>query len=141
MKFFALGIAAPKGSARAFVRGGRAVVTAANAKTKPWEAVVAAEALAARPADWPMDQAYEVRMSFTFPRAKGHFNAKGEIKASAPKHITRKPDYDKLARAATDAMTFILWNDDAQVVNGLINKTYCAPGETPGAWIEVEVLP
>lgn len=141
MSFFSVGLAAPKGSAKAYVRGGRAVVTAANAKTKPWEGIVAADALRNRPPGWPLDRAYEVRMSFTFPRAKGHFNAKGEIKASAPRYHWKKPDCDKLVRCADDALTHVLWTDDSRVVNVIANKSYCAPDEVPGVWIEIEVLP
>ncbi|MGA9668433.1 MAG: RusA family crossover junction endodeoxyribonuclease [Terracidiphilus sp.] len=46
---------------------------------------------------------------------------------SAPASRTRptvKPDLDKLARSTTDALTGVLWADDAQVVEYSLNKIY-----------------
>lgn len=51
---------------------------------------------------------------------------------------TVKPDIDKLARAALDALTGLLWVDDSQVVRLTVSKDYCARGESPGAVIEIE---
>ena len=40
---------------------------------------------------------------------------------------TVKPDYDKLARAATDALTGVLYADDAQICQSTIQKKYGSP--------------
>ena len=45
-----------------------------------------------------------------------------------------KPDVDKLARAGLDAMTGVVFSDDAQVTEALVGKVY---GETPGLMCEV----
>ena len=59
--------------------------------------------------------AVEVVIEFTFTRP-----------ASAKKReqMIVKPDLDKLARAAFDSCTGILWHDDAQVVSATISKVY-----------------
>jgi Holliday junction resolvase RusA-like endonuclease len=70
-----------------------------------------------------------VALTFVFERPK-----------SAPASRTRptvKPDYDKLARSTTDAMTGILWVDDAQVVDAELHKIYGAPAHVQ---ITVELL-
>lgn len=48
------------------------------------------------------------------------------------------PDLDKLARSAMDALTGVAYADDGQVVEMILRKRYCAPGEVPGAQIWVE---
>lgn len=50
---------------------------------------------------------------------------------------TKKPDYDKLARMLSDALTAIVWKDDSQVCFSTINKVYAWEGNT-GATIVVE---
>ena len=69
-----------------------------------------------------------LRVSFTFyrPRPKGHFGAKG-VRPSAPRYPTTKPDVLKLARAVEDALTGVLWRDDAQIVAESIYKDYGEP--------------
>jgi Holliday junction resolvase RusA-like endonuclease len=47
---------------------------------------------------------------------------------------TVKPDLSKLYRAAEDAMTGIVFVDDAQVVEATVRKVY---GETPGLACEI----
>ncbi len=50
---------------------------------------------------------------------------------------TAKPDSDKLARSACDAMTGILWNDDSQVVSVCAEKRIARIGETPGCHLHI----
>lgn len=50
---------------------------------------------------------------------------------------TKKPDYDKLARMLSDALTHVCWNDDAQVCFATINKVYAWDGMT-GAMVVVD---
>ncbi len=139
MKFFVPGVPAPKGSARAFVIGGRAVVTAANKATRPWEQAVKIAAWEARdPNELVIAGAVEVEIEFLFLRKKGDFNAKGAMKPSAPRHHVKKPDSDKLLRCALDALTGVLFFDDAQVISASTAKRYCQPGEQPGCYIELE---
>lgn len=109
----------PQGSTKAFNVPGlkHPVVTADNAKTKPWrQAVVDAvrEQLGDRP---PLDGPVELSVRFYLPRPK-----------SAPKRVTepaKKPDLDKLMRAVGDALTAAgVWIDDSQVVAVTARKVF-----------------
>lgn len=133
-RVFVPGVPVPQGSTRAFVVKGRAVTTAANVKTRPWRADlqaglayhlqrtgIAGIALPTGPV--------AVGLSFVMPRRKS------EPKRTTPAH-TRKPDLDKLIRAVLDAMTGIVFTDDAQVNRILeAEKRTAAIGEQPGAWM------
>jgi Holliday junction resolvase RusA-like endonuclease len=41
-----------------------------------------------------------------------------------------KPDWDKIARSCSDAMTGIIYLDDAQIVEGHVKKEYGWPERT-----------
>lgn len=62
--------------------------------------------------------------------------------ASAPKTkwlpATKKPDIDKMERAIQDALTHVLWPDDAQVTHVIKFKRVAESGEGPGAHIWVD---
>ena len=134
--FTVFGDAAPKGSARAFVAGGRAVVTHDNKRTKPWQQCVQAEALLARQrmaVPRVLAGAVEVAVKFYFARPKS-------VSASRRPHHTVKPDLDKLARTVLDALTHVLIDDDAQVVSIAARKEYCTALDTPRAEIVVMEL-
>jgi len=140
LTFTAYGIPAPQGSTKAFMRPGmkHPVVTADNARTKPWrQAIVDAsrEVMAGRV---PMEGPVGVRVVFYLPRPK-----------SAPKRITepaKLPDLDKLVRALFDALTAAgVWRDDAQVVVVGARKAFAGgaqddsgPAGVPRACIVVE---
>lgn len=54
---------------------------------------------------------------------------------------TVKPDLSKLIRSTEDALTSIVWIDDAQIVeHGPMRKRYITNGESPGAKITIELL-
>ena len=133
-KFFAAGMPATKGSMRAFVRGGRPVVTHDNARTKPWQAVIgyAATQAGVRLASGPV----LVEARFYFPRPSGHLGKRG-LKPSAPAHpLTRSSgDVDKLARALLDALTGVAYADDSQVVELRASKGWS--DEMRGAGVAV----
>lgn len=65
--------------------------------------------------------------------------------ASAPKTkwlpATKKPDIDKMERAIQDALTHVLWPDDAQVTHVIKFKRVAEPGEGPGVHIWVDSVP
>jgi crossover junction endodeoxyribonuclease RusA len=133
ISFTAFGIPATQGSARAFLRGGRAVV-AHDSKSKllSWRSVVAAEAAKAFQATLlpaPLDVPLLLRVLFVLPRP-----------ASAPKrrvYPDRKPDLDKLLRALKDGMTGVIYTDDARVCRVVAEKVYGAPAR---AEVEVRLL-
>ena len=119
IEFVVYGTPIPQGSTKAFMRPGMRfpVVTADNAKTKPWrQAIVDAsrEKLAGRA---PIEGPVELYVTFYLPRPK-----------SAPKRVTepaKLPDLDKLVRAVGDALTAAgVWVDDGQVVLTRARKAF-----------------
>lgn len=54
---------------------------------------------------------------------------------------TKKPDIDKLERAILDALTHVIWSDDAQVTIVLKRKRVAEAGESPGVWVWVAEAP
>jgi Holliday junction resolvase RusA-like endonuclease len=124
----------PKGSAKAFVRGNRAIVVADNKETqRDWTAFVRDAARQVWGSRTPIDGPVRVVVDFVQPR-----------RASAPKRSTpahtRKPDGDKLTRCVWDALTHVVFVDDAQVVAWGGSKREAEIGEVPGARIKVERL-
>ena len=146
------GAPAPKGSTRAFVvyRRGRfqAAVTNDNPRTRPWAAVVRNAAIMARH-DWikarglgigavlvPMfarPAAVRIELEFVLPRV-----TKLPRRRMVPH--TSKPDLDKLTRAALDALTGVLYEDDSQVCAIVVTKRYAMVGEAAGCGIGVDAL-
>lgn len=71
-----------------------------------------------------------IELVFYRPRNKGHFGTgknAAVLKDSAPAYPDVKPDIDKLARCALDALKGIVWNDDGQVVAMPTFKTFGDP--------------
>ena len=141
MRFRVYGLPQPKGSTRAFFvkKLGRAVITNDNPKTKGWEKTVGIVAVASGllPEGTVAGGPVEVGLTFFLPRPKGHSNAKLRLLPSAPERHTKKPDLDKLARAVLDALTGIVWRDDAQVVKLTCAKVFADGDILPGVTIEV----
>lgn len=131
------GTPAPAGSKRAFVNKftNRAHVTDANPNAAPWKKEVS------QAAGRRMDELglailtgpLEVTFRFFRKRPLGHSGAKG-LKPSAPAYPTSKPDVLKLARGVEDALTGIVYADDAVIVNELLFKRYGFPER-----VEIEI--
>lgn len=135
--FWVPGRPQPAGSKRAFpIRrktGAMGVaVTDDNPATKGWQAVVLWEAAGA------MDSAgaemfagpLGLAVTFTLRRPKGHFGSgrnADKLRDSAPRWPIVKPDATKLLRAVEDAMSGVVWRDDAQVVEQMASKVYGSP--------------
>lgn len=49
---------------------------------------------------------------------------------------TKKPDFDNYAKTV-DALNMVVWQDDGQVVEATVRKTY---SDKPGMWIRVKPL-
>jgi crossover junction endodeoxyribonuclease RusA len=126
---FVPGKAIPQGSTKAYVVRGRARVTSDNAETVPWRADVSAyvRAVVGSQIQYP-SEAVALALEFRLPRRKA------EPRRVTPAH-TRKPDLDKLVRAICDALTGIVYTDDAQVVEMTVSKRTASLGEQPGALI------
>jgi Holliday junction resolvase RusA-like endonuclease len=138
--FAVVGIAQPKGSARAFVplkwareavqrgREPRAIITSDNPKSKGWQQLVAERAQTVAGGELFLGGVSLV-VTFTLPRP-----------VSLPKRVrlhTKQPDLDKLLRSTIDGMNGIVFRDDAQVVEIEARKVYTFGAEPPGAVITV----
>lgn len=124
--FTVYGVAQPKGSARAFIPKGwtRPIITSDNKGLRAWEDTIRAELQRVMGELEPFarqtlfDAPISLSIVFRLPRPK-----------SKPKHVTMptsRPDLDKCVRGAIDALTGVLFKDDAQVVAIVARKVYTA---------------
>lgn len=146
ISFFVPGIPAPGGSKR-FVgigkKTGRAIlIDAGGERNKNWRSIVGvcASAEMREKAIKSFNGPLRVKFDFVMPRRKGDFNSKGEVKESAPFFHTTRPDALKLARSTEDALTGIVWNDDAQTAMLEISKRYADKDEPCGCTITIQSL-
>lgn len=132
ISFTVPGKPATKGSVRAIVAGrtraGRpkAIAVADCERLKPWADAVGWAARAAMAGHYIMTRPVEIGARFRFARPK-------TTKLAVP-----APDLDKLLRAAFDAMTGIVYEDDKQAERVDAHKRWCEPGEEPGVDIVVK---
>lgn len=149
IRFEVIGVPQPGGSKNAFPlrhkdgspvlgKNGRqvTVVSDANPKVKDWRVAVVAAAREAYRGPL-LTGPVSLRVLFRFPRLKGHLGKRGLL-PSAPPYPATKPDATKLLRSLEDALTGILWRDDAQVVEQWVAKVY---GEPAGAIVAIEAAP
>ncbi len=98
-------------------------------ESKSWKKLVA-DAASERTSGHPLAGPLSVTMTFIMPRPKCHYGSgknASKLKDSAPHYPTVKPDVLKLARAAEDALTGIVYRDDAQTVELSVRKRYGWP--------------
>lgn len=128
INIWAPGMPSTKGSARAFVVGKRAIITNdAGQKAKAWASIVSGAAMDAMRGRELFDGPVRVEVTFYLPRPKAHFGRHG-LKPDAPTFVAKKPDGDKLARCGLDALTFVVFKDDAQIAELVVRKLYGTPG-------------
>jgi Holliday junction resolvase RusA-like endonuclease len=131
---FVPGVPAPQGSVKAFIHKhtGRAVVVKDNNRTqKAWRELVRRTVTLS----WrklPIDGPVTIRCDFVMPRPVA-------TPARATPPAIRKPDGDKLERAVWDALTGVVWVDDARVTNWSGSKRLAELGQAPGCRIRVAV--
>lgn len=125
-------------------RTGRPVINVvdANPEAKPWKARVAQ--VAGEQYDQPVFTG-PVRLTCLFyePRIAGHYGTGKNahlLKDSAPLYPAKKPDVLKLARAVEDALTGVVYADDALVIEGRQKKLYCGRDEQARVVIKVEPM-
>lgn len=141
--FTVYGVAQPKGNMRAFQRPGMRgpVLTDANRSVKSWQQLVA-EAASAALDRLPLEERLVVsggvrcEIFYFLPRPQALNTPR--YRGVEVAHIKR-PDIDKLTRAVLDALTAVLWVNDAQVVELVAVKRYAAIGLP--ARVDVRVQP
>ena len=139
LKVTVIGHPEPGGSKR-WLGKGRPVIDD-NPKVMPWRALVAAAAVAAMGDREPLTGPVGVAFTFFVRHPQGHFRTgkrAGELRASAPRRPTVRPDVTKLIRSVEDACTSILWRDDSQIVFQVGRKLYGTPERCE---IELRELP
>ncbi len=117
--FTILGDPRPQGRPR-FYRRGNFVGAYDPKKSRNYKQTLAAQIAAQNP-EYIQDGAISLECEFIFARPK-----------TLPKKVvdhTKKPDLDNLLKALKDAMTGIVWHDDAQIVSLSARKDY---GDVPG---------
>lgn len=120
ISFLVHGLPVPQGSTRAWVINGKPVITSAAKGLSSWRRLVADVAQRFAP-DEPWVGPVGIDLHFGVPKPK-----------SAPKARRvwpdKRPDLDKLCRAVLDALTYVVFADDSQVVEIRATKDYGAPG-------------
>jgi Holliday junction resolvase RusA-like endonuclease len=111
------GLPAPQGSKR---HVGAGVMIESSKKVKPWRQDVKYAALETIGDDWvPLDGPLAASMTFTFARGQGHYRTGRNahlLRDGAPIRPAVTPDLSKILRSTEDALTGIVWKDDARVV-------------------------
>lgn len=120
IRFEVRGLPIPQGSTRAWVLHGKPVITSSAKGLTTWRRLVADVAQNHAPQE-PWEGPVGIELHFGLPKPK-----------SAPKRRRvwpdKRPDLDKLTRAVLDALTYVVWVDDSQVIDIRASKDYGAPG-------------
>jgi Holliday junction resolvase RusA-like endonuclease len=109
---------------------GRPTIAANRDHLEPWRQAVAAAATQAIAAGPMLAGPLELRATFVFRRPAAHYGTgrnAGKVKLSAPALVSTRPDLDKLVRAIGDALTGIIYRDDAQLAVVRAEKHYGIP--------------
>ena len=128
IRFTVYGHPETKGSTRAFLPKGakHPIITNDNKKAKPWQQQISGAAFALAADILPRSIPVSVTLHFFFARPLSH--------GKKLKPHTVKPDADKCARLVNDALTGILFEDDSQITDLRITKSYGVPER-----VEIEV--
>lgn len=123
------GIPQPRGSKRAMPNraGGRPLMVDTNAKSKPWMAAIASAAQEAMDGRDLMQGCVRLGVQLMFPRPKSHYRTGRNshlLRDDAPSRKASKPDCSKVLRAVEDAMSGVVYRDDAQIWCVQIQKLY-----------------
>lgn len=139
--FFVPGTARTAGSKSAYKgKDGKINLTHAGKYSKGWMDSVKWFAMKETHRMALLEGPITLKLVFLRDRPRSHHRTgrnASELKKSAPEYPISKPDLTKLTRAVEDALTGIVWKDDAQVVKQETSKIYCGPREKPGVFITI----
>lgn len=117
-----------------------------NPKAKSWKKLVEKAAIeqlgiAKNPEDRLLfDEPLIIAIQFYVARPKNHYKKDGISLTKAGRerpYPTVKPDTLKLTRSTEDALTGVVWSDDAIIVDMFLHKRYADNPEDIGAVIDV----
>jgi crossover junction endodeoxyribonuclease RusA len=148
IEFTVAGQPVPQGSSRAFRAGDHARLVSTTPRLSAWRADIAAEARAAMARRQVIAQGpIAIRLEFRpRPRPESHFlpaNSRRPVRIlrpDAPVWNDGTPDADKLARAALDALSGVVWRDDRQVASLTALTLWPDDGETTGVDVRIHQL-
>jgi len=141
VEFEVLGLAAPQGS-KVLTKWG--VMREANKNTMPWRQQVAGCAKQAMGDRAPTLMCVTLLVTFFFTRPRGHYRTGKNarlLRRGAGLYKPSKPDLSKLVRAIEDAMTGIVYRDDAQITSLHATKLYSSEARTSITIEESELPP
>lgn len=131
--FTVFGKPAQMGSKKAFVRGGRAIITDDNSeKRRQWANSVSYSAAQAMNGAELWACPVELDVGFHFSRPKSHYGSgknSNVLKESAPKLHSQTPDLDKLLRCLCDALTGVVFRDDSQIFRVVCSRHWTTVAE------------
>ena len=137
VSFVVYGTPAPAGSKKVVPMGKRFGIIDDSKRSRPWKNLVGQQAGTVMEGRALLRGPLKVALRFVVRRPKGHFGRRGLL-PSAPPYPMVKPDVLKLARGVEDALSGIVYADDAQIVKELLVKEY---GEQERVEVEVWELP
>ncbi|MGH2898382.1 MAG: RusA family crossover junction endodeoxyribonuclease [Solirubrobacteraceae bacterium] len=134
-EFVVIGEPKTAGSKRAFVnpKTGRAIVTDDAGKAgKSWRADVSDAGMHFRPSAEPLDGRLAMELVFVTPYKPADYSKRdGRLRDSMRVAPHTRPDALKLARAAEDALSSIVYTDDARITEERIRKVHVAKDKGP----------
>lgn len=125
------GTPAPQGSKNAYRHGNKTILVETSKKLPTWRKTIQFHAQKHCPQ--PLQGAIHLDIEFIMPRPK--------TLPKKQKHMTKKPDLDKLIRAVGDALTTIAYKDDNQINTITARKRYQHQNEQTGAIITIQETP
>ena len=127
VRFTVYGNAAPAGSKTSGARAdGSRFVRDSSKRARPWKENVAQRAGEAMGTRAMLTGPLTFGVTFTVARPLSHYGKRGLL-PSAPRYPAKRPDITKLLRAVEDALTGVVWRDDAQVVEQTAVKVFGEP--------------
>ena len=140
ISFFVPGEPKTAGSKRSFQRPGMkfpVIVDTSGQPGKDWRGDVKRFASEAFNGEQLLNAPLSVTMSFIMPRPKYHYRSNGAIKPNAPVVHYIRPDLLKMTRAVEDALTGVIWTDDALICSESMSKRY---GDKPGCHVVIRKM-
>jgi Holliday junction resolvase RusA-like endonuclease len=108
---------------------GNFVRTYTPEKTATWEETVRQTAIKAMGPTEILETPITLALYFRLPMPQSWSKKRKEAALKGLKAPTKKPDWDNLGKAVSDALNGVIFKDDSQIVSAHVRKIYSAvPG-------------